>query len=136
MPFTLKQDPALGLVEVTFTGLITGTDLRDAVSKCISLQKQTGTTRFLVEAFGCDVGATFFEIYDIPDKQSWKEEFNRQSRVAVILPDSAKTREAAQFYQTACQNRGWYTNLCLDRQSAMEWLTGTNATGKLAAGQG
>ena len=52
----------------------------------------------------------------------WQEEFDRRSRVAVILPTAASTLKGALFYETACQNRGWNARVFPDRQSAMDWL--------------
>jgi len=125
MPYTVKHDPILDIVEVTFIGSITSIDLREATSKCITLQKQMGVTRFLVEANGCDVIASLFDIYYVIDKQYWHEELDRQSRIAVLLPTSVTAVEAANFYEFARQKHGWNARLQPNRQSALEWLTGT-----------
>ena len=122
VPYSVKHDPLLGIVEVTFTGLLSGADLREATTECIALQKQTGATRFLVDLNGSELGASTLDIYDLPDKQYGEEDLDIHSRIAVILPTTGKTREAALFYEAACRNRGWHTKVLPDRQSAIEWL--------------
>lgn len=122
MSYALKHDSVLDIAEVVFTGLITGTDLSDSTTQCTSLQKQTGTTRFLVDANDWDMGASLVQIFNLPDEQYWKEGLNPKSRIAVILPGAASTQDAARFYEAACQNRGWNAKVCPDRQSAIAWL--------------
>ena len=122
MPYSVKHDPLLGIVEATFTGLIAGADLRKATTECIALQKQTGARRFLIDLNGWELGASTLDIYDLPDKQYGEEDLDIHSRIAVILPTTGKTREAALFYEAACRNRGWHTKVLPDRQSAIEWL--------------
>ena len=128
MPYTVKHDPVFDIIEVTFTGLITEANLREVTTQAIFTQKQTDTTRFLVDANGWDVRASFFDIYELADKQYWKEELNRQSRIAVILPTSVSVQEAVRFYETVCYNRGWNAKVCSDRQSAKDWLLGKTST--------
>ena len=124
MPYSVKHDPSLGIVELTFTGSIAGADLRGATTACISVQRQTGATRFLVDVNGWDLDASTLDIYDIPDKQYSDENLDIQSRIAVILPTSDKAREAALFYEAACRNRGWHAKVLPDRESAIDWLRG------------
>lgn len=122
MPYSVKREPALDIIEVTLTGLITEADLREATTHAISLQKQTGTTRFLVDANGRDVRVPLIDIYEIPRTQYGKEELDIKSRIAVILSASVSVQEAARFYETVCFNRGWNAKICSDRQSATDWL--------------
>jgi hypothetical protein len=122
MPYSVKHDPVQGIVEVTLTGPITGADLRAATTECTSLQKQTGATRFLIDANGWDVSASLVDIYEIPTVQYWREGLDRHSLIATIFPGSASGQQAANFYETVCQNRGWHARVFPDRQGAVAWL--------------
>lgn len=124
MPHDIKYDPLLDIIEVTLTGLITKADLREATTQAISMQKQTGTTSFLVYADAWDFHASLVDIYEIPDTQYGKEKLNTRSSIAIVLPTSVSAQEAARFYETVCLNRGWNAKICSDRQSAMDWLVG------------
>jgi hypothetical protein len=120
----VTHDPSLGIVEVTFTGLLSGNDLREATTACIAIQKRTRATGFLVDMDRADMGASTLDIYDLPDSQYSEESLDIHSRIAVILPASPKAREAALFYEAACRNRGWHAKVLPDRQSAIDWLKG------------
>lgn len=125
MPYTTKYDSVLDLIEVTYTGLITEADIRQATTQAISIQKQMGTMSVLIDVNAWDVSASFTDIYEVVDTQYLKEEANRQSRIAVVFPPSLNVQEAVRFYETVCFNRGWKVRVCLDRQSAIDWLRGT-----------
>lgn len=124
MPYKITHDSVLDLIEVTFTGLITEADLRESTTQAISMQKQTGTTTFLVDASGCDVRVPLIDIYEIPKTQYRKEELNIRSRIALIPSAAVSVQEAARFYETVCFNQGWNAKICSDRQSALDWLRG------------
>ena len=130
MSYTINHNAALGVIELTYRGLITGADLKEATSKCISLSKQTGTTKFLVDEVGMELAASVVDLFDLPDKQYKDEGANRQGRVAIILPASKAARTPVQFYAIACQNRGWLVCVFEERPSAMNWLTGNNKPNK------
>jgi hypothetical protein len=123
MPYTVKHDAVQGIVDVTFSGFITGDDLRDATTACIAFQQQTGALRFLIDADSWDMDASLVDIYDLPNRMYWEQELQRRSRIGVVLPATATAQEAAYFYETACQNHGWNAKVCSDRQTARDWLT-------------
>jgi len=75
-----------------------------------------------------DFVASIIDVFDLCAKQYDNEKLNRQSQIAVILPTSVEGREAAHFYETVCTNRGWSVRLFSERQSAINWLTGTIAS--------
>lgn len=122
VPYSVKHDPPLGIVEVTFAGLLSGADLREATTACIAIQKQTRATGFLVDTDTADLGASTLDIHDLPGKQYRDEDLDIHSRIAVILPASPRARQAALFYEAACRNRGWHAKVLPDRQSAIDWL--------------
>lgn len=47
MPWSVKSNPSLGIIEEVFSGLVTASELREATSKRISLQKETGISKIL-----------------------------------------------------------------------------------------
>ena len=122
MPHTVNHDPVLNIVEVILTRLITEADLREGTTQAISMQRQTGTTSYLVDIKGWDVSASFADIFEVVNTLYWKEEANRQSCIALVFPTSLSAQEAARFYETVSLNRGWNVRLCSDRQSAIDWL--------------
>ena len=122
MPWRYHHDQAEQLVEVLYTGNVTGHDLRDSTTACISLEKQAGVDRFLIDASDLHLDASLAEIYDLPAKQYTEEQADRHARVALVLPGTAKERAAVLFYETACVNRGWDVKTFQKRQQAVAWL--------------
>jgi len=122
MPYTVKHDPALDLIEVSYSGLVTGADLRDATSACAVLQREKGITRFLVDSTAWDLRASIVDVFELTEHQYVKEGFSKEARIAIVLPTSPKSLEVAHFYETACRNRGWNARLWPNRRSAIEWL--------------
>jgi len=134
MSWEIKNGRSPGVIELVYRGLTTGNDLRTATSECISLGNESGTTRFLVDAFEMELAASFVDLFELPQRQYTDEKLTRKSLIAVIRPVSDKSREAAQFYETACQNRGWSVRLFPDRQGALDWLLGVAGSGNPGAG--
>lgn len=125
MPYAVSHDLPLDIVEVKYTGLVSGADLKQATTECIAIQKRTGATRFLVDMDESELKASTLDIHDVPENQYWDQNLDRRSRIAVILPKAPGTRKAADFYEAACRNRGWNAHVLPDRQSAIDWLEGT-----------
>ena len=65
MPYNINHLANLNIVEVEFIDHISGSDLREATTKCIALQKEIGADKFLVHANGSEVLASFVEFYDL-----------------------------------------------------------------------
>ena len=122
MPYTVRHDAELDLIEVTVRGSISGSDIRGVSTDYIDLQKRTGSLRILVDANESELDASMMEIYALPEKQYKEEGLDRRTRIAIIFPSSASTRQGALFYETICQNRGWNARVLPDRQSAIDWL--------------
>ena len=123
MPYTIKYDPELDIINLEFTGEIGGKEIAEATSKCIALQKQTRVLRFLVELNGWEVAASFVDIYNLAYEQYEAEAAHRQSRIAVVLPTTLSGQAAANFYETVSQNAGWNARVFATYEEAIDWLT-------------
>jgi len=127
MPWNVSHDSAINVVVVTYAGRTTGDDLRAATSAAIALGKEKDTTNFLVDASALELTASIFDVYELPTQQYVNEGVERTSRIAVIRPISPDALDAAKFYETVCQNRGWFAKLFAGRQSAVSWLISDSA---------
>ena len=126
MSWSVKYNPALGIIEEVFGGLMTMSELEESVSQRICLEKETGAKKVLVDASDLTLDATIVEVYSLPNKLYEDQEASRLTHMALVLPTSPKTKEAAEFYQTACFNRGWKVEMFPDRESALNWLSKDN----------
>jgi len=134
MSWTVKHNPLLGIIEVTLSGLHTATEQRDSVTKRISVEKETGTTRTLIDASEVEEFPSVSQVIDLPSRLYPELGANRTSHIAFVLPVSETARESVQFLETACVNRGWNLKTFPDRKSALDWLTDNTASNKLDAG--
>lgn len=122
MPWAVKYNPKLQIVELTYTGRITERELHEATSTCIKLGKENGTFRFFVDASKLELSPSLIDFYSLPTKQYQEENVDPRSRQAVIAPTDPIAKEAAVFYETVCRNRGWMVRVFSGRQEAIDWL--------------
>ena len=136
MSWTYKLNPTLRIIEVAYSGTTTARDLKESTSEFISLEKEKGINQFLIDTSEMELAASLVNIYDLPDKQYVEENADRSGRVALLLPTSSREKEAVQFYETVCKNRGWNVQTFLERQEAIDWLTRGPSSSKPDAGEG
>jgi len=125
MACTVTHDASIGIIEVVCSGHITANDLEGAVTERISLEKETGVSRILMDVSAAQLSATFIDLVDIPEKLYEALGANRRSRITVVLPASHDEQERWRFFETACTNRGWMVEVFSERQTAMDWLLST-----------
>ena len=133
MPWSYKHNPKLQIIEAAYTGNTTAQDLQESTSEFITLEKENGINRFLVDTSEMVLSASLADLYNLPDKQYLEEEADRTGCVALILPTAIKEKEAALFFETACKNRGWKVQTFSEYQEAVNWLISgpsVNAPGK------
>ena len=130
MGWRYTYDTTLQVVEVVYAGETTDRDLRDSTSAFISLEKEKGVNRFLVDATEMKLAFSLADIYDLPTKQYVDQKADRQGCVAVILPNSRESKQAVRFYENVCRNRGWMVQAFSDREAAKAWLAGIGSSEK------
>ncbi len=123
MPWTYNFNATLQIVEVAYSGSTTARDLQESTSEFIALEKEKRINRFLIDTSEMELTASIMDVYNLPDKQYLEEEAERSGRVALILSTAAREREAVNFYETVCKNRGWQVKTFLEHQGAVNWLT-------------
>ena len=123
MPYTIRHDPSLGVLEVTFAGTITPEVLRDSNAECIAMQKSTGAMGFLVDAGGWELTAPMIDVYELPTKVYPQQDLDRRTRSAIMMPPPGNARQGALFFQDVCRNRGWSARIFDDRAAAFAWLS-------------
>ena len=122
MTWSVKSNPSLEIIEEVFSELVTASELREATSQRISLQKETGLTKILNDVSKIELEATIMDVFNFPNKQYPEEKVNRKTCMALILPKNKKARNLAEFFITASLNRGWIVKAFEERQRAIDWL--------------
>lgn len=122
----LKYKSKLRIIDLVFSGNVTGSDIREATSKTISLSHEHGIFEILVDTAHLERTETTTDIYDLP-QQYVEEDLDHRSRLAVVVPISPDLQGIMQFYENVCVNRGWRVKSFPNRREATAWLL-TNTT--------
>ena len=130
MPWSYDYNSKLQIVEVVYEGQITADDLSESTSKHIELEHKKGWNRFLVDATKMKMATSIMAVYDLPAKQYIEEKADRQGCVAVLLPEDTIAKEAVEFYETVCRNRGWMVQVFSERQAAIDYLNRSRTANK------
>ncbi|MGD9161150.1 MAG: STAS/SEC14 domain-containing protein [Desulfobacteraceae bacterium] len=123
MSWHINYNEESRIIEITYSGNVTGQDIREATVRRISLQTETGATLILADASQSQEGPPLINVYDLPDRIYPEHDARRDTRIAFILPTHSKAKELAHFFQTAAKNRGWTIELFEERKDAFSWLT-------------
>ena len=125
MATTLTHDGSRGLIEVVLAGRTTREDLADVTSRGIALVRDTGTFDVLIDLTDLELAASLLDVYNLPARQYQDENLDRRVRLGLVMPRQPRERDAAQFYEDACVNRGWQVRSFPDRDAALAWLERT-----------
>jgi hypothetical protein len=122
MAYELDYNDSLRILDVEFHGSVSGPELHEATSRAIELLKIHGILDVLIDLTNMELPPPISDIYAMPAEQYREENLSHCVRIALIQPQSLTGKEAAQFYENACVNRGWVVKSFLDRDEAVKWL--------------
>jgi len=123
MTWTVSFDESLRVVVLTYSGVNTGEDIKEAAAARIALGREKGVNKFLIDTreVVTDESATS-DIFELPDKVYPAERNQRESRIAILEPESPRSSEMVRFFESVCVNRGWQVKVFQDLESAIRWL--------------
>jgi len=124
MTWKLEYNSKLRIIELVYSGDVSGSDMRDSTSRAISLSQEHAITDFLVDASKQEQAGTVTDIHELP-QQYVEDGADHQSRVAYVKPISPDLQQIAEFYETVCVNRGWHVQSFTNRHEAIGWLLRT-----------
>ena len=123
MAWRVKYRKSLNCVEYEFSGPNSGADIQAATTQGIATGKKYGTLNYLVDLTLLEFVGSIIPLLELSAEQYEIENLDRQSRIALVLPESGSTRKDALFYETASINRGWNVRSFPSRSEALNWLT-------------
>jgi len=121
MPWHASIHPELPVIETFYSGVITQSELTEAVMENISLVNEHGIFRLLGDCTALEGGHSIFDLYYLVDTVI-SAGIPGNLKEAVILPSLQASAEKVKFWETACLNRGFKVRLFQDRASALDWL--------------
>jgi hypothetical protein len=125
MPWNVTFNAAHGTVELLLNGIVTPKDLEESAAVACAQAGEKGVMHFLIDLCQVTEFTSLAQLYELPAKRYSQMGVDRLARAAVVPAQDVESRKAAQFYEDACRNRGWNVRLFIERQRALEWLSGT-----------
>ena len=122
MPYEIKCDGNLGIIESTVTGVMSSDEIRSCTNDLTDLSVRHGVCAFLIDAFKLTSVSSAMDVYEIPGRYQ-EGGLSRSSRFALVLPELRAAHEIVTFYDNVCNNRGWSIQPFATRDEAIAWLT-------------
>lgn len=121
MPYEVKFDDNMGIVESTVTGALSSDEIRSCTDEIIDLSARHGVGEFLIDALALTSVASVVDLYDIPSRYQ-EGGLSRTCRFALVLPELRSAHQISSFYDNVCNNRGWSVQPFETRHQAIAWL--------------
>ena len=121
MPTSCRIREAEGVVESVYAGVVSPDELERAVLAAIDLAKASGMYRFYTDVTGLTGGHSASNLFAIIGLLE-RLDLPRTIREAIVASRSSISAADVQFYEDACQNRGWNVRIFADPESALAWL--------------
>lgn len=123
MPYRATIDAQKAIIEVVYSGVVSGQELTEASRVGVRMQKAAGVFRALADFSAVQrVDFSLVPVFDLPHAVYEQEGASRQLQITVLIPPIDELIELAGFYETACLNRGWRVRVFRARDEAMRWL--------------
>ena len=127
MPSDIKYNSESQIVEIMHSGILTVQNLEKSTAEAMAMHKELGVTAFLIDASNLESVENLMDVYDLPEQYD-ESGLSRAARIAVVMPETTAAREAVQFYDNVCNNRGWEVRSFEKLGEANEWLTANEFT--------
>lgn len=113
--------PAHAVILVTYTGEVTGSELRSTAGKALKLARETGIWRVLTDCVGMTKAPgplDLLNLFEAADDADLDPDF----RQALLWPEEDDARIGFDFWRTAESNHGLKARAFGDRDAALAWL--------------
>jgi hypothetical protein len=115
------------IVELSFSGKVGGSELKEAAAARINFGKEKGAQDYLIDATEMLAPkSTILDVLEIPIKVYSDQRMDRTSNIAVIRPVDLESHWVTEFYENASVMRGWSVQIFSDRKAAIDWLQSLN----------
>ncbi len=121
MPWKIEVVGSPAIVEVIYEGVVTPAELREAFDGAVAAGIQHHTRSFLADLSALTGGHSLVDLMDIVQGLE-SNDIDRHVREAILVPAVTPIGPYAEFYDTACRNRGFNSRLFADKDAALSWL--------------
>ena len=85
MPYEVKLNPSLRLIEIKFTGTLTSENIRKSTDEALGLHFEDNVNSILIDDSGLEMVEDFFDLYDLP-RQYAESGASRSVHIALVMP--------------------------------------------------
>lgn len=121
MAWSINRSAEGRYIEVVFAGSVLSGELADAVRETLRQAVEHRLVRILADCTQLEGGHTFADLVEVIGEMRDRGLEGRY-REAVLLPAKPQVVPLAEFWETACLNRGFIVQLFKDRTAALDWL--------------
>lgn len=121
MPWKLEVSGSPAIIEVIYEGDVAAPELEAAFASALAEGIRRQSPLFLANLVLLTGGHSIIDLMDIVTRIE-AGGIDRRFREAVLVPPGTPIGPHAEFYETACRNRGFNARVFNDREEALAWL--------------
>lgn len=109
------------IIELEYTGIISGEDLKNAFVSTVDYINKHKTLLVLADCTKMTAGHTLFDLLGLLGDFEGLD-FLREVKEALLLSPGQESASNISFWETACLNRGFKVKIFDNKQEAIKWL--------------
>ena len=118
MPHSLRYDPDIDCIILTFEGTVTINTIKEVAPQVARKCEETGCMRVLNDMSAAVIDVSFMDVFNSPEVMD-KSNVSRITKRALVVPTSFAE---AHFLETVTRNRGHNLMVFHDIDEARQWL--------------
>lgn len=118
MPHSLRYDPDIDCIILTFDGTVTINMIKEVAPQVAKKSQETGCLRILNDMSAAEIDVSFMDVFKSPEVMD-KSNVLRITKRALVAPTSFTE---AHFLETVTRNRGHNLMVFHDIDEARQWL--------------
>ena len=127
MPYTMQLDPARGLLDLRYHGVVSIAQRLQAASEALPLLRESGVRRILIDLMAATAAPDTIDDFRAFTARITGEPLFRQSRTAFVAPPVNYTNHLVEVLADA---HHYPFSRFVDRDAAIDWLLGDEPAGQ------
>ena len=123
MVWKLNYQDDSQIVELRFSGKVSGSELKEAAASRIEFGRDKDAQKYLIDAADMvALKSTILDVLEIPTNVYSDQQMDRASSIAVVRPIDPDSQWITEFYENASVMRGWTVKIFSTRENAIAWM--------------
>lgn len=129
MPWNISYIQDLDAILTEYSGVLSPTELQEAVAATIASAREHGTLRLLGDCTWLEGGHSIVDLYGL-GRMVESLPVPPGVHEAVVLPQLSAAAHDVQFWETTCRNRGLDVRVFQTLEGARAWLSQLKGSAK------